>query len=533
MSPHPRWTLPEQPTWREDPFSDRNWRFQYHMLRWLDPLRRAAEHGDDRAYEMWSRWVHDWVEKNPPSSPRTSWAWTDMSDGIRAQQLCSAATLLADRDPDQLDWLEQTIRIHAEHLADPANMGNANHALHQQESLFVCGRVLQDDQLWQLASRRMSSLLIAEYDAQGMNAEGATAYHYNNYLWWERALHRYDLEHLPRPEGASRHLQAPEGIAHATRPDGTLVPIGDTDLQNPKQVQSPYIAYVTTNGRAGTPPPETVKVYEAGYVFGRSGWGTAKRPYSEQTYYSLRFGPASRVHGHPDGTSLTYSARGVNWVVDPGKYEYGKSTPRAHFFSRGSHSLLSIDGRKTFKDAHVELTRQTLHPRVHDVVLEDFSFRGIELTRRVIFSTRAEYLVVMDYARSARRITGVQRWQLGPDVEASLDGSTVTLSSGGCVGTLWFDEAPTQISTVTAQDDPFDGYVSTGWRKMAPATAVLAERRGTDLSFVTVLGAGTSAPPSVRSIPVKEADRVVLDIDTDGITERILITPTAISFPTV
>src|SRR5699024_6481092 len=156
--------------------------------------------------------------------------------------------------------------------------------------------------------------------------EGATAYHYNNFLWWERALRRFDLERLPRPEGAERHLQAPEGIAHATRPDGTLVPIGDTDLQNPKQVRSPAVAYVTTNGRAGTPPPETVKVYNAGYVFGRSGWGTAQRPYAAQSYYSLRFGPARRVHGHPDGTSLTYSARGINWVVDPGKYEYGRST---------------------------------------------------------------------------------------------------------------------------------------------------------------------------------------------------------------
>lgn len=531
MSPHPQWTLPEEPTWLEDPFEDRNWRFQYHMLRWLDPLRRAAAHGDDRAYAMWSRWIHDWVEKNPPSAPTTSWAWTDMSDGIRAQQLCSASTLLAERDPEQLGWLEQTIRVHADHLADPANMGNANHALHQQESLFVCGRVLEDEKLWQLASRRMSSLLMEQYDEQGMNAEGATAYHYNNFLWWERALRRFDLEDLPRPDGADRHLQAPEEIAHATRPDGTLVPIGDTDVQNPKQVQSPYISYVTTNGREGTAPKDLVKVYDAGYVFGRSGWGTHERTFNEHTFYSLRFGPSRRVHGHPDGSSLTYSAGGVHWVVDPGKYQYGRSVPRDHFTSRAAHSLLSIEGRRAFKEPYTELTRRSITSRTHEFVFEDLSYDGIEITRRVIFSTRGEYLVVLDHAASNRQITGKQRWQLGTSVKAHTKGNTVTLESGNRTGTLWFNDFPTEITMVTGQDDPFDGYVSTGWKQMAPATAVVAERRGTSLTFVSVLSAGSTTVPTVQQVPVEAPGRIVLDVTIDGSIERILVSPTAVSIP--
>lgn len=532
MSPHPEWRLPEEPTWLEDPFEDRNWVFQYHMLRWLEPLRRAAALGNDEAYEMWLRWVEDWVEKNPPESPRTTWAWTDMSDGIRAQQLCSAATLLAERDPGRLEWLERTIRVHAEHLADPANMGNANHALHQQESLFVCGRVLQDEKLWQLASRRMSSLLMEQYDEQGMNAEGATAYHYNNYLWWERALHRFDLEGLERPDGADRHLHAPEEIAHATKPDGTLVPIGDTDVQNPRLVESPFIEYVTSNGRQGTPPPDLVKVYDAGYVFGRSGWGDARRPYADHTYYTVRFGLARRVHGHPDGTSITYSSRGVNWLVDPGKYQYGRSTARDHFASRAAHSVLSIEGRTAFKDSFVELVSAKLFSRAHEFVLEDPSFADVELTRRIIYSTHGEYLVVLDHASSRRRITAVQRWQLGTEVEARAESNTVALSAGDRRATLWFDDtAPPEISTIRAQEEPFDGYVSTGWKKMAPATAVLAERRGTSVSFVTVLAAGPGDAPRVDRIDVPDPTAFALDVHRGDLTERILVSPTAMSFP--
>src|SRR5699024_9343833 len=65
MSPHPEWTLPARINWSADPFDDVNWRSQFHMLRWLDPLRRAAAKGDDEAYAMWIRYVRDWVDSNP------------------------------------------------------------------------------------------------------------------------------------------------------------------------------------------------------------------------------------------------------------------------------------------------------------------------------------------------------------------------------------------------------------------------------------------------------------------------------------
>ncbi|MCW1805167.1 heparinase II/III family protein [Brachybacterium squillarum] len=533
MQPHPEWQLPEEPTWREDPFEDRNWRFQFHMLRWLEPLRRAASKGNDAAYRMWLRWVLDWVEKNPPSAPRTDWAWTDMSDGIRVQQLCSAAPMIADRAPELLPWLESTIRVHADHLADPANMGNANHALHQQESLFVCGRVLQDEELERLASSRMSALLKEQYDEQGMNAEGATAYHYNNYLWWERALGRFDLEGIHRPDGADRHLHAPEEIAHATKPDGLLVPIGDTDEQSPKLIQSPFVEYVTTGGRSGSAPRDTAKVYDAGYVFARSGWGDTRRSYADQTFYTLRFGPARRVHGHPDGTSLTYSSHGVNWLTDLGKYQYGRSVPRDHFASREGHSVLSIDGRAAFNDAYVELVDHSLFSLAHQFFLEDNSYNGVEITRRVIYSTRGEYLVIIDKARSRRRLVASQRWQLGPDVDATIDDHEVNLTAADRHATLWFDDTITGIRSVRAQDDPFDGYVSTGWKRMTPATAVIATCEGTSVEFLTVLGAGTVTAPSVTTVAVPKPGCRALDIDFGSSIERILISPTAVSFPRV
>src|SRR5699024_576806 len=119
MRPHPEWTLPPEIDWAADPFQDVNWRSQYHMLRWLDPLRRAAAKGDDAAFSMWLRYVRDWVRSNPRDDPAHEWVWSDMVDGIRAIQLCLAAPLVRDKSPEDLGWLEQTIVDHAEFMADP------------------------------------------------------------------------------------------------------------------------------------------------------------------------------------------------------------------------------------------------------------------------------------------------------------------------------------------------------------------------------------------------------------------------------
>lgn len=528
MAPHPEWALPEEPTWREDPFKDRNWRFQFHMLRWLEPLRRAAAKGDDAAFEMWLRWVQDWVTKNPPKSPKTSWAWTDMSDGIRAQQLCQSAPMIAERRPDLLPWLEENIRVHAEHLADPRKMGNANHALHQQESLFVCGRVLGEERLWKLAADRMSSLLHEQYDEQGVNAEGAVAYHYNNYLWWERALERFDKEGLERPDGAGRHLHAPEEIAHATRPDGTLVQIGDTDDVDPKAISSPYIEYVTTAGAQGTPPSDNARVYDAGYVFARSGWGSASRPYSQETYYSVRFGPAQRVHGHPDGSSLTFSAAGVNWIADLGKYQYGKSTPREHFVSRSSHSLVSVEGKRPRKDAHVALIRHAITDTHHDFLMSDDSYKGVDLTRRVIFSVSGEYLVVEDHLRASRPVRAIQRWQTSAGVAVEIEEAIARLSFETSNASLSFLDGTPDLSVSLAQEDPFDGWISTGWKKMAPASAVLARGSGSDLTFLTVLSAGRDVEPEAQLLS-RHDQATALSVRTGTGIETLCFTDQEIS----
>jgi len=529
MSPHPEWTLPARINWSADPFDDVNWRSQFHMLRWLDPLRRAAAKGDDEAYAMWIRYVRDWVDSNPREKPAHEWVWSDMVDGIRAIQLCLAAPLVRDRSPEDLGWLEQSIRDHAEHLADPANLGHSNHAMHQHEALFVCGRTLGDEHLTELAATRFDQLLAEQYDEQGVNAEGAIAYHYNNYLWYERVLRRFDAEGFDRPAAAARHARAPEEIAHATRPDGTFVGIGDTDGGTPKAVGSPLTDYVSTAGSDGEAPSDLLKIYDQGYLFARSGWGETERNYDEETFFSVSFGRSDRVHGHPDGGSLTFSADTVNWIVDPGKYQYGRSVERKHVLSRASHSLVSLDGLQPKKSATVSLLRESVTERAYDLLFADDSFEGIDLTRRVIYSVNGDYLVVIDHVRSPREVTARQRWQLGPGVDATISRHRVELTCGEHTAMLAYAGTTTGLDQITGSQKPFDGWVATGWKQKAPATAVTATKSGTSFRFITVIAAGAGTAPSSTTLQTSTPG-FSLEVSTGRVTERIDIDHDEVSF---
>lgn len=530
MSPHPDWSLPHSVNWLEDPFDDNNWRHQFQMLRWLEPLRRAAAHGNDSAYSMWIHYARDWWENNPSSSPASPYAWRDMVDGIRAVQFCLAAPLIAERSPEDLTWLTECIRDHAEWLSDENNLGHSNHAFHQHQALFVCARVLGDEGMTSIAIDRIDQLLQSQYDAQGVNAEGAITYHYLNLVWWEKLMQRLDVEGVARPL-ASRNLKlAAEELAHATRPDGTFVSIGDTDGGNPYRVTSPLTDYVTSAGAKGEPPPEVLKIYDSGYLFARSGWGETERNFDEETFFSVSFGSSRRVHGHPDGGSVTYTGSGINWIVDPGKYQYGTSVPRTHFLSRRAHNLVTIEGMKPRREASVKLVKREVSSQSYDFTFDDESFKGVSLRRRIVYSLSGEYIVVIDTVRSDKEVTAELRWQLDAGVEASLDQNIVRLSKNDRHAAIAFVGTSSQIDITCGQDDPFDGWVATGWKQKEPANAIQCRKHGNAFRFISVIATDKGEAPKVKAVRGGPEKSICLEIEARQLTERIAIGQNGVMF---
>lgn len=271
LTPHPVWETDQIADWTADPFTSRNWQFQHHALRWLSPVRHAAQDGDDDARQLWFEIARSWVEQNPPGEAPSKYAWMDMADGMRAQELVFGWPHARTEDEQQL--LLRTIQAHGEWLADAAHQSSGNHALHQNMGLFVVASFLRRDDWQQLALKRMSDLFTASFDVSGANDEGSIQYHQLNLAWWGKAWERVGLEGLSIPAEVDDRLHlAAEFLAHAVRPDGTLTPIGDSHLRQVKGLGWAELEYVASLGTEGSVPAATAIVAPNGYAFGRSSW---------------------------------------------------------------------------------------------------------------------------------------------------------------------------------------------------------------------------------------------------------------------
>lgn len=486
LPPHRTWDLPEDPTWEEDPFRDNNWQFQFHMLRWLDPLRRAGQDGDDEAARLWERYARSWIEANPPGQSASPWAWKDMTDGIRALELSHGLGVVGEQP-----WLIRSLEQHRDWLADPEHLKAGNHGLHQTVGLFVAASVLQDRQAQQRAVDELGTRLRAAWDEQGVNEEGALAYHRMNFLWWQEAMTRLDLEGVPRPEGAERIDRAPAVMAHATAPMGHLAPIGDTATGTTvEDVDHPLTAFATSQGQEGASPEDTAAVYDRGYAFLRSGWGE-HRPFREETFVAVPFGAQDKIHGHADGGSISVCAGGVEWLQDGGRHYYGRDATQSYLVSRAAHSLVTLPGRTPRRSVPVELLHHDETAAAVDLTLRDRSYEGAEITRRIVYLRHWDLTVVLDRVRADEEVEAEQRWHCGRGVEATSLSIGFALKHQGSAFHVAGLRDGQQRQVRRGQDQPMLGWSATGWRRRTPVDVASFHDAGADLRFDTLLGPWT------------------------------------------
>ncbi|MFD2026051.1 heparinase II/III domain-containing protein [Promicromonospora aerolata] len=517
--PHPVATIGFPVDWDQDPFGQRNWRAQLHMLRWLDPARRLAAQGDATAMVFWESVVTDWITKNPPRTDKSSYAWADMIDGVRVHALLVGLPYVSDQS-----GLLEALDVHGQWLADPANLGHDNHALHQHAALAMVGSALRKDAWLDLAVRRIDEYVVDGYDEHGVNAEAAPGYWLLNYRWLRDVGHRLELAGRQSSAIAAALTRIPQTIVHATRPDGMIEEIGDTaPRQRLVAGEADELTYVATEGAEGSPPTETAVLYGRGYAFGRSGWGETARQPAEESFYSLRFGRADATHGHQDGGGLTYFAGGKPVLVDAGKYAYVRDEGRVYALGRLGHNIVHIRGKKYDKSTSVELVASRLTDSFDYFHVRDLGYPGVTLDRRVVYSRQSEALLVLDSVRAADDVVAEARWHLHEDSRATVAGRgrVDVRNAGSPAAILWGGSAP-EIQLVTGGTDPMDGWRSPVWGQMVPTTVVKAVRRGSRFRFVTAIFAGASTRTRLESGEARDGAQSFV-IEANGIVEQIWV----------
>ncbi|OAV51199.1 heparinase II/III family protein [Enteractinococcus helveticum] len=494
LPPHNSWTG-DYTDWTADPFTDLNWRFQFHTLRWINPYLWEALDGDEDSKTEWKRIVRSWAETNiPPKRAEDKYAWMDMTDGNRAIQTSLGAPLM-DQD-DQ--WYVDFLAMHRNWLFDNSNIVPGNHGLHQNLGLFVVSSVLSDEAGVQRSIERLGAQILDAFDSEGLNEEGSVAYHQYNLVWWLQARERLQLEGYDFPTEALERLdKAGETMAYLILPDKTMPQIGDGGRGKGRSGIHPLIDQVM-QGEVEDTNLALFRHFPNGLTVSRSGWGE-QRPLKDESHTIVRHGPDLERHSHNDRGSVHIYTQGRRWITDGGFHSYQhRSRDRDYTKSRSAHSLVNLSEQRYDKSGDVPARLVQHDDTLHAIEIHDENFESARWLRRVIYLPDMDCWVIWDRVQTDKQQKIRQQWLIDIGVEVSQNDPTSLQLTDDTrqVVMRWFGDHPTfDIVKGNRKTKSKRGLIGIRWKRMKDGTSVHANFTADQAESIVVIS--TSAVQSL------------------------------------
>ncbi|TCC39674.1 heparinase II/III domain-containing protein [Kribbella sindirgiensis] len=500
--------------WALNPYKNASWYMWFHSLRWLGQGIVAAGKGDLAALTRVNTIAYDWYRDNPYSWKANVGAWESTmhrTNVLNCLRQAILAGLHVSTVPARYAWVDAALLSHARFLT--YNWSGAwNHGTDESIALFGVGCVLGRTDYKNLAQQRFAAGITTSIDAEGGTNEQSTGYAAFNYSLWGRAIAvMQNCGVNPGTTIATRRALLAKFLTLATNSLGRLHQIGDTEVQATYPWTGTPLQFAGSKGTAGTMPLWRVGVYSAGYVFGRTGWGSdPARGFAGESTYSIRYGPGRAFHGHLDHTGITYTARGRDILVDGGYAAYNAGAYRTWSVGPSAHSVMTTP-MSTYLNPVTRLTAYSVKANAESYVFADAPGSGISRVRSVLVLKDPDLLVVWDRA-SAKTAQAFQTlWHLPPDQRASVYSRTtaVAMAAGDTSKTILFQVPFKQalpagaLLVKQAQTNPIQGwhYPSSYVRKSAPT--LMMARSGTTasiLSFIVPVRSSGSVTYTVRQV---------------------------------
>ncbi|MGP4093394.1 heparinase II/III family protein [Nonomuraea sp. KM90] len=404
----PAYKLGKDINWDASPYKNRSWEFVFQSLRWMGTLVVEYENTGERRYlDRATEIAKDWVAGNKYGARGTQpYVWKDHPVSLRTQPL-----LCLSRHVNE-GWLKDSLAVHAKLLSDARLYKKGhNHGIDQDIALMGIGCRYGRKDWANLASSRLTGTVKLDVDAQGALMEQAPRYAV--YVYGRLQVAMTNMKACDRKvpgEIAERAEALKDFIAHSTMPNGYMVPIGDGSAETEPKMDT------------GT-PKEEVRAYRAGYVFGRTAWG---KP--ESAYYSIRFGPGMKFHGHEDHLGVTYYAQGRDILVDGGFHSYEKSSYRYWTLSPEAHNVPTVVGAGFRPRTASKLVETDYGKDRQAFKLTDKAY-GVSRTRSVLVNHGEDLMAVLDTASGGKKVRNV--WRFAPSLKVvSKGGGKVVLADG-------------------------------------------------------------------------------------------------------
>ncbi|HET6741663.1 MAG TPA: heparinase II/III family protein [Kribbella sp.] len=482
--------------WSLNPYKNASWYMWFHSLRWLGQGIIAAGKGDLTALTRVDTIAYDWYRDNPYSWKANVGAWESTMHRTNVL-ICLRQAVLSGLKvttlPAHYAWIDTALLSHARFLTNYWS-GAWNHGTDESIALFGVGVTLNRSDYKNLAVQRLAAGITTSIDAQGSTNEQSTGYASFNYRLWGRAITVLQNGGVsPGTTISTRRALLAKWLTLATNSLGKLPQIGDTELQATYPYVGTPMEYAGSLGKTGTAPPWRVGVYSNGYVFGRTGWGTdPARGFTGESAYSIRFGPARAYHGHSDHTSITYTSRGRDIIINGGYAAYNAGAWRTWTVSPSAHSVLTTP-MSTDVNPVTKLNAYSVRANAESYQFSDAPGAGISRVRRVLVLKDPDLIVTWDTA-SAKTAQAFQTlWHLPADQRATVYSRTTAtaIAPGDSTRTVIFQLPFKQALPAGAtlvkqgQTSPIQGwtYPSSYVRKSAPT--IMMARSGKSASILS------------------------------------------------
>jgi hypothetical protein len=465
----PAYKLGKKINWAASPHRNRSWEYVFQSLRWMGTLVVAYENTGERRYlDRASEITKDWATHNKRGARGTkAYVWKDHPVSLRSQALVCLSMHVKD------GWLKQSLADHAKLLSDARLYKKGhNHGIDQDIALMAIGcRYGRKD--WSgLASKRLTGTVKLDVDSQGALMEQAPRYAVYVYGRLQVAMANMRACGRKVPGEISGRADAlKDFIAHSTQPNGYMVPIGDGSAETEPKMET------------GT-PKQKVKAYKAGYVYGRTAWG---KP--DSAYYSIRFGPGMKYHGHEDHLGVTYYAHGRDILVDAGFHSYEKNAYRYWTLSPEAHNVPTVVGQRFRPRTSSKLVKTKYGSGSQAFRLTDKAY-GVTRTRSVLVHHDEDVMAVLDTASGGKKIKNLWRFDDSLKLVSNRAGRVV-LRDGKFDVTLVQLASCKPVGGQKVRRGGEQGWMSPTYLSKQPTNVVVSPAAR---SLLTIIVPGTDSP---------------------------------------
>ena len=350
--------VPEPLTWKENPFNDKTWEYEFQSLFMVyDQLLAFQARGDAKYLAAADQLLEEWLSTHLDFDFNANWA--DHVQANRTRILLLAWELLRRENPTshRVDDVCRALQVHGRRLSSEEEYTrNHNHGYFQDEALLLLSSVFTDHTLaaaWSsLARERVAAQIEYAVSPDGVHREHSPSYHagmQGRFSALGRLLGELEL-------GLTIDVDALVGkmwdyIAFAALPDGAAPLVGDSSRWF-GSVGTPGITesadYSLSLGTQGAPAEETIRVFEdAGYAFFRDRWHPAET-FDQTIHVGFIASFFSRAHKHCDDLSVIMSGYNHEWLVDSGLWSYNNDEFYDLSIRPAGHNVVEVDGLSYF-----------------------------------------------------------------------------------------------------------------------------------------------------------------------------------------